>query len=246
MDIAKSIKELRESTGMSRKEFSEHTGIPVRTLEDWEAGRRTPPEYIPRLLTYQIKFENNFTEKKKSKEKRNVSVIQDVDGNNIVIINDIRFKGKRSLNWDDVEKYLRSYVGDFYSIAESNEIVYIGADLPDEYSHSEYTRILKGANEKAKANAAQGLPELINTAKNMAFTENSKAKHQKDAMYGWYKYESRFALPVFGSDGEIERYNVFHAAMIFRHAQDGKKYLYDIMNIKKETSNLFQSKDLTQ
>ena len=24
---------------MSRKEFSEHTGIPVRTLEDWEAGK---------------------------------------------------------------------------------------------------------------------------------------------------------------------------------------------------------------
>ena len=43
-------------------------------------------------------------------------MIQDVDGNNIVIINDIRFKGKRSLNWDDVEEYLRSYVGDFYSM----------------------------------------------------------------------------------------------------------------------------------
>jgi len=57
MDIAKSIKELRESTGMSRKEFSEHTGIPVRTLEDWEAGRRTPPEYIPRLIAYQLKYE---------------------------------------------------------------------------------------------------------------------------------------------------------------------------------------------
>ena len=57
MDIAKSIKELRESTGMSRKGFSEHTGIPVRTLEDWEAGRRTPPEYIPRLIAYQLKYE---------------------------------------------------------------------------------------------------------------------------------------------------------------------------------------------
>ena len=57
MDIAKSIKELRESTGMSRKEFSEHTGIPVRTLEDWEAGRRTPPDYIPRLITYQLEYE---------------------------------------------------------------------------------------------------------------------------------------------------------------------------------------------
>ena len=57
MDKAKMIKELRESTGMLRKEFSEHTGIPVRTLEDWEAGRRTPPEYIPRLIAYQSKYE---------------------------------------------------------------------------------------------------------------------------------------------------------------------------------------------
>ena len=57
MDIAKTIKELRESTGMSRKDFSKHTGIPVRTLEDWEAARRTPPEYIPRLIAYQLKYE---------------------------------------------------------------------------------------------------------------------------------------------------------------------------------------------
>lgn len=57
MDRAKIIKELRESTGMNRKEFSTHTGIPVRTLEDWEAGRRTPPEYIPRLISFQLKYE---------------------------------------------------------------------------------------------------------------------------------------------------------------------------------------------
>ena len=42
---------------MSRKDFSKHTGIPVRTLEDWEAARRTPPEYIPRLIAYQLKYE---------------------------------------------------------------------------------------------------------------------------------------------------------------------------------------------
>ena len=57
MDTAKTIKELRERAGMSRKEFSKHTGIPVRTLEDWEAGRRTPPEYIPRLIAYQLMYE---------------------------------------------------------------------------------------------------------------------------------------------------------------------------------------------
>lgn len=58
MDTAGIIKELRESTGMSRKEFSGHTGIPVRTLEDWEAARRKPPEYIPRLIAYQLKYED--------------------------------------------------------------------------------------------------------------------------------------------------------------------------------------------
>lgn len=63
MDTAKQIKELRESTGMSRKEFSEHTGIPVRTLEDWEAARRTPPEYIPRLIDYQLKYEELLKER---------------------------------------------------------------------------------------------------------------------------------------------------------------------------------------
>ena len=57
MESSKIIRELRESVCMGRKEFSEHTGIPVRTLEDWEAGRRNPPEYIPRLISYQLKYE---------------------------------------------------------------------------------------------------------------------------------------------------------------------------------------------
>lgn len=55
--------------------------------------------------------------------KRNVSVIQDADGNNIVMINDIAFKGKRSVEWGDVEKYLRQYVGDIYRIAETEDII---------------------------------------------------------------------------------------------------------------------------
>ena len=41
------------------------------------------------------------------KQQRNVSVIQDIDGNNIVVINDIRFKGKRSIDWKEVRAYLK-------------------------------------------------------------------------------------------------------------------------------------------
>ena len=64
MDLAMKIRPLREETGMTRKEFSDHTGIPVRTLEDWEAGRRTPPEYIPRLIAYQLMYEGRLPGKR--------------------------------------------------------------------------------------------------------------------------------------------------------------------------------------
>lgn len=177
---------------------------------------------------------------------RKVNVIEDFDGKKTVCIHEILFKGKRNINWVEVEEYLLQYVGAFYEIDECNKVVYIGADLPDEYTHSNYTRILKGANAKAKANAAQGLPELLKIASNEVYENNRKEKHAKDAKYGWYSYDSRFALPVFGDDGEIERYNVFNAAMLVRRDVNGNCYLYDIMKIKKETSILFQPEDLTQ
>ncbi len=168
---------------------------------------------------------------------RNVSVIQDVNGNSIVMINDIRFKGKRSVNWDDVKTYIEEFVGDNYIIADTSDMVYIGSDLPDEYTGSEYTESLRGANAKAKANASQGIPELLHIAKGKYFRENKTNKHIRNAKFGWYRYDSRFALPVYGDNNEVERYNVFHASMLIRHANDGKMYLYDIIDIKKETSN---------
>lgn len=63
------------------------------------------------------------------KNKRNISVIQDVDGNNIVITNYIRFKRKRSVDWKDVREYLKEYVGEFYTIATTGDVIYIGFDL---------------------------------------------------------------------------------------------------------------------
>ncbi|MDD7023459.1 MAG: helix-turn-helix domain-containing protein [Oscillospiraceae bacterium] len=57
MESADKIRRLREQTGMTRKDFSIHIGISLRTIEDWEAGRRRPPEYIPRLIEFQLKYE---------------------------------------------------------------------------------------------------------------------------------------------------------------------------------------------
>lgn len=166
----------------------------------------------------------------------NIDIIRDADGNKIVMINDIRFKGKRRIDWEDVEAYLRQYIGDFYEIVESADMVYIGSDFADEFSGSKDSARLKGTLAKAKANAAQGIPQLIETASGKRYKDNLAGKHAHDAKYGWYRYDSRFALPVYGSDGEVERYNIFRVEMLIRHAEDGKMYLYDLVNIKKETS----------
>lgn len=121
-----------------------------------------------------------------------------VDGKTIVVINNILFRGKRFVNWDDVESYLKKHIGESYVIADTKDIIYFESDLPDEYAHSEYTSSLKGANAKAKANAAQGLGQMLEIAINGSFTSNIKKKHIIDAANGWYRYESRFALPVYG------------------------------------------------
>lgn len=173
---------------------------------------------------------------------RNVNIITDLDGRKIVLINDVRFKAKKREDWKDVEEYLKEYVEEFYEIVETSEKIFISTDFPDEYANSESRMALKGAVAKAKANAAQGIPELIQVATNREFSENTKKKHIKDAKYGWYRYDVRFALPVYDDKtGQIARYNIFSARMLVRHDEDGKKYLYDLLAIKKETSSPLES-----
>ena len=200
-----------------------------------ECYRRSDNHVRKHMLRYMELIDKTETKETRT-PLRNVAVIQDVDGNNIVFINDIIFKGKRSITWPDVEEYLRQYVGEFYSIAETGDIVYIGTDLPDEYAGSNYTKHIKGTVAKAKANAAQAIPEIIEIATSKTVEENNKEKHSRNAKNGWYRYDTRFALPVYDESGEVERYNVFSARLLIRHAASGKMYLYDVLEIKKETS----------
>lgn len=172
----------------------------------------------------------------KDNEKRNVSIMKDADGNKIALIHEIIFSGKRNINWEEVECYLKKHVGEFYVIEETKDVVYLGKDLPDEYAHSRYTSSIKGGNAKAKANAVQGIGKMLEIAANRSVKSNTKQKHMVNAANGWHRYESRFGVQVYKEDRTIERYNIFHVYMIIRHDKDGKKYLYDVINIKKETS----------
>ena len=233
------LKKLREQIAMNRREFADYFMIPLRTIEDWETGRRKMPEYLFRLIKYRImheKMQNNELSIPRKGES-NVNIISDADGKKFVLINDIRFKGKRREEWDEIETYLREYVGKCYEIVETAEKVYIGKDFPDEYVHSKDRLILRGSNAKAKANASQAIEELIQIANNKTETPDYNSKHKNKAKYGWYRYDTRLALPVYNNDGELEKYNIFKLRMLVRHDSDGKLYLYDFLRTKKETSS---------
>lgn len=58
MDCKAKITQLRESTGMNRKEFCKYFQIPYRTVTEWELGNRHAPEYVLRLLEYYIQNEH--------------------------------------------------------------------------------------------------------------------------------------------------------------------------------------------
>ena len=48
------IKELRAKTGMTQTEFGEWLGIPMRTIQNWENGQRSAPEYVVELIAFRI------------------------------------------------------------------------------------------------------------------------------------------------------------------------------------------------
>ena len=107
---------------------------------------------------------------------KDINIITNSQGQKIVQINNIQFKGKNRKDWKEVEHYLKKYVGNVYEIAETADKVFISSDFPDEYAGSESRLALKGAVSKAKANAIQGIPELIKIATNQEFSLNKKKK----------------------------------------------------------------------
>ena len=44
------VKELRMLSGLSQQAFSDKYKIPKRSIENWEGGKRNPPEYVINLL----------------------------------------------------------------------------------------------------------------------------------------------------------------------------------------------------
>ena len=67
--------------------------------------------------------------------------------------------------------------------------------------------------------------------------EKTNHTNNKDAKYGFYKYTTRFAIQLYDSNKKVLGAKIFNDQLLIRNASDGKKYLYDIIDIKIENSS---------
>lgn len=146
---------------------------------------------------------------------------------------------QRRTTW--IKNHLKNYIGKSYDVLEYNEKIYIGSDLPDEFTGSNYTKSLRVKIAKAKANAIIGLPEMIQIATNATKKPNFKKKHSKRAKQGWYKYQTQFALPEYNNDNMLTGYRIWTACLLVNQNKYGRKYLYDVVDIKKEAGTPLQN-----
>lgn len=56
-DLASTLKQLRQSTGLSQSDFAAQFEIPFRTYQNWENGTRQPAPYIVSLIKKALKID---------------------------------------------------------------------------------------------------------------------------------------------------------------------------------------------
>lgn len=58
-------------------------------------------------------------------KERNVSIIKDLNGKELVIVNDIVFYGKQHIAWREVEEYIKQYIDDFFIVVSEEDMIFI-------------------------------------------------------------------------------------------------------------------------
>lgn len=242
--------QVRRATGVERKVFLSRWIKPVRILPDAEVahmykkllgdtGIEVPDNVVtPGLLAELKKAGVPIKESGRVKTAAGEGngaryMIRNVGGETMTVIdteNDTR-------DFKAAEAYLKTLVDadhPFSTILADAQPVYVGKDLPGEYKSSEYTKTMKPALRKIKMQAATNLDEMLLLAENGEWRENVKPKHSKDAQNGWYRYDTKFAVPILNAKKAIDHYTVYGGALLIRNDADGKSYLYDLLDVEKK------------
>ena len=54
-DFSKELKEARLAANLTQQGMADLTLVPRRTIQEWEAGTRNPPEYVKRWVLAELK-----------------------------------------------------------------------------------------------------------------------------------------------------------------------------------------------
>lgn len=59
----KTIKELCEEYGLGQTALAKRFGIPLRTVQNWHEGVRTPPDYVVNMIEELLQLKREKAEK---------------------------------------------------------------------------------------------------------------------------------------------------------------------------------------
>ena len=225
-----------------RKEYAELTpdqkdARDIREMKDM--FDKIQKAFAESLVEASDNFQGTGTQKNTTEDGGVKMQTRTVNSKQVVWIENSKFTNKQLHDYSAIAEFIAEHIGEYYTIIESGQNVYIGEDLPNEYTHSKYTSFLqkkKTALLKAKNKASTALGEMIEIATNRRW-EPTEHKASKDAKYGMYRYDTKFAFPIKDQNGNVTNVKAYDAELLIRNASDGKKYLYDIVNIKEDTTN---------
>lgn len=164
------------------------------------------------------------------------SRIVGVNGENIALIENSKLTNKDLRDPKKIAQLIANHIGELYTVIEDGTKVFIGDDLPNEYTRSKDTALLlrnDPGTARAKNRISDDLGLLIETARNRRW-EKTRHTKSKDAKLGIYRFDSEFVIK--SNDGKFYGYT---AELVVRIAGDGRKYLYDIVNIKKSNNSSY-------
>jgi hypothetical protein len=200
--------------GEERKTINKAFDNLIKTMKD-EGYLHTPNE-------------NTKYSKRELQDDKPYTVIYNSDGSfDRIKINENIFTDNSKSIRNTIKEYLEKHIGEYADIIESGQRVYLGKDLPNEYTHSKNSESLSTQRILAKGRAVSGIKEIISTATNRQWKANNKEKHSIDAKYGFYKYDTKFSFNINNKE------YIYSGKILIRNDANGKKYLYDILNIKK-------------
>ena len=111
------IRELRDTTGMTQKEFANMYKIPLSTLRKWEQGEASPAPYVMELIARTIPCEKQSMMKIVGDNEtlyyfdRNQKKVSDVLGNSIIVQEDLTH-----VKQENLKLYIQDLFESFYEI----------------------------------------------------------------------------------------------------------------------------------